>query len=510
MALSKEQFSELRQKGLTVDQIVEFEKRQNKQPSASTARQQPQLGTMEGFLDPFKQTGIGIAKGAGKLALGVGTLGRTLQEGVARIAGKDLAETSIFDVGSEQRTQVDEALKADTTGQKIGSTLTEIGATMIPAGAATKSLKGLGFARNVLGQAAMGGAIGTVQGGGDIDRDTAIGAAVGGGIPVVGAGLRYGGNVLKGLAGFTTGTGSEVIEQVVNNPRAALAGASADDVTSLKSTASAIRNGIKTIKRNAGDDFAAMTSEHTEQLSKDGFKNLTDDFFKEIDTFDFVDEKDLAKIKDVINANDDYSAQGINKLASKISKFYKGTANSQDRDFVVSRLNRSIRDWVGKQVPEIAEANAKYADKMDLIEQMDALFKVRGSVDDRLGMQKTAEAVSRLFNANKTIAREGVEELERELGINVLGREAGRQLVSGVQTKFQAGSGDTVRELGRAFIPPQLILRAAAGTGLAKEAIEQRLSTLSPAAQASAIEFLTSLYGEGEGQEETRSQTMTQ
>lgn len=494
MALSKEQFLELRKKGFTPQQIADFEKRQA--PVTTEKADEVKLWDTRGFKAGF----TGIGKGLGKLALGVGTLGRTIQEGVGRAVGVDLPETSIFDIGSEQRKKAEEAIAYNKPGEKIAGTITEIGATMFPAGAATKSLKGLSFARQMFGQGVTGGTIGTIQGGGDIDRDTALGAGLAVTFPVAGKAFAYGGNVLKGLAGFSTGTGSEVIEQVVKSPRAALVASKADDVTNLKETATAIREGVKIIKSNAGDDFAKMTSSHTEQLSKQGFKELTDDFFKEVDQFDFIDEKELAKIKAVVAQNDDYSAQGINKLASTISKFYKGTPSAQDRDFVISRLNRSIRDWVGKQVPEIAEANAKYADKMDLIEQMDALFKVRGSIDDRLGMQRTAEAVSRLFNANRTIARQGVEELESELGINVLGREAGRQLMSGVQTKFQAGSGDTVREVGRALIPPKLVLRLAAGTGLAKEAIENKMSILDPAARATAIELLTDLFGEGEGQ----------
>lgn len=495
MALTKEQFLELRKKGLTPKQIADFEAGRKPSNAAST-KQSVKLWDTSGFTSGAK----GIAKGVGKLALGVGTIGRTLQEGAARLAGKDLAENSMFDIGSTQRAQAEETLRAKNTGEKISSFITEVGATAIPSGAALKATSGLSFARAMLGRGAIGAVTGTVQGGGDIDRDTALGAATEVAFPLAGKAINYGGKVLKSLAGLSTGTGSDVIEQVVKSPRAALAGGSDDSVAALRKTATAIREGSKQLRQKAGDEFATLTKNHTEQLSKADFDKLVADYLDDFDSSTFIDTKNIDKVRGVVQSWDDYSAQGLNKLASKISKFYTGSAASTDTDRLVSGLNRTIRNWIGEQIPEIAEANARYADKMDLIEQMDALFKLRGSVDDRLGMQKTAEAISRLFNANKDIAREGVEELQKELGVDILGREAGRQLVSGVTTKFQAGATDGVVGVTRAFIPPSLVLRLAAGTGIAKEAIEQRLSVIEPTLRSAVLEVLTDLLGEGEGQ----------
>lgn len=448
----------------------------------------------------FKAGFTGIGKGIGKVALGVGTLGRSLQEGVARLAGKDLAETSIFDVGSEQRQQANQALAYNKPGEKIAGTITEIGATMLPSGAAYKATQGLGFAAKLFGRSATGALTGTIQGGGEVGKDTLIGAGTEAAFPLAGKAIGYGGNVLKGLAGLISGKGGDVIEQVIKTPRAALAGGKGEAPAVLRETATTIRTGIKTLSKKAGDEFASLTSGHTEQLNKKEFNTLVNNFLKDVNETSFIETSKLNKIKDVVKTWDDYSAQGINKLASKLSKFYSGSANAVDTDRVVSGLNRTIRDWVGKQVPDIAEANAKYANKMDLIEQMDAIFKTKGSVDDRLGMQKTAEAIGRLFNANKDIAREGVEELEKELGINVLGKEAGRQLVDGV-TRSQGAIGDFATGVSKALIPPKLVLQLTASTGIAKEAIESRLNTLSPAARATTIEVLTDLFGTGETQD---------
>lgn len=507
MALTKEQFMELRNKGLSIDQIKRFEAGEQPNSSQPTSNKQdrPQLGTMEGFTDPFKQTGIGIAKGAGKLALGVGTLGRTMQEGVARLAGKDLKETSVFDVGSEKRVKADEALKGDTTGQKIGSTLTEIGSTILPSSTAYKATKGLGFAAKILLRGGSGAITGTVQGGGDIDRDTAIGVASETLIPgAVKQTIKIGGGVLKRLASVGGGTGTDVIEQVLKSPKAALASSKLDDTTSLKQTSTAIRSGIKTLKEKAGQEFDTLTSKVTKPLDGKVIKETALKYIDDMEASSFkIDSGDMDKLRKVVQNWNDFSPKGINGMASKISDFYSGSANAVPEDRIISGLNRTIRDWVGKQVPEIAEANAKYADKMDLIEQMNAIFKLKGNVDSRLGLQNTATAVSRLFNANKGVVREGVEELQKELGIDVLGGEAGRQLGGQAITRFQVADGAT--GVARSFIPQSAILKLTAATGLAKNAIESRLDSLEPVARATVIEVLTDLLGEGGGQDQPQT-----
>lgn len=507
MALTKEQFQELRKKGLTPQQIADFEK--GKKPTAPVTQTQttrPRIGTWEGFVDPFKNTAVGIGKGIGKLGLGVGTIGRGIQRGVAGAVGVDMQENSIFDTQSTQRAQAEEALRPKNTGEAVSRFLTEVGATALPSGAVMKATKGLGFARAMLGRGVIGGATGTVQGGGDIDRDTAIGAVSEIAFPVAGKLINYGGDVLKGFAGLVSGKGSDVVEQVIKTPRAALEGGRTAGIEGLKETATAIREGVKLVQKNAGTAFEEATKGYTTPLSKKAFKEVTEEFFSEIDNSTFIAPEKINKLKTVVDTWTDYSPQGLNKLGSKISKFYSGSDSAADIDRVISGLNRTIRGWVGNQVPEIAEANAKYADKMDLLEQMEAIFRTKGAVDDRLGLQKTAESVSRLFNANRDIAREGVEELERELGINVLGREAGRQLVDGV-TRSRGAIGDAALGVAKAVIPPQALLQITARTGLAREAILSRINTIEPIARATVIEVLTDLFGEGE--QTTPDQTQT-
>lgn len=493
MALTQEQFEALRKQGLSIEQIAKFE---SGQKPATTTPKQPES------TNPFVDTAIGLAKSVGRTALSVGTIGRSIQQALPEplrgIPGSGKTEgQSAFDPSSQSRMNVEEALAPSNQAQKTAGFVGDVATIAAPSMATQKALSGVGIMSRVLGRAGVGGFSGTIQGGGEISAETGIGAAVEVASPVVGVAARYGGNVLKGLAGLVTGKGSDVIEQVLKTPEAALEGGRASGTEGLKESARIIRQGVKTLQKQAGEQFEQLTKDHTEQLSKDNFTTLVDDFFAGVDEDNLIKPQGLDELKSVVAEWDDYSAQGINKLASKLSKFYKGTVANQDIDAIISRLNRTVRNWVGEQVPEIAQANRMYADKMDLIEQMDAIFRLRGSVDDRLGLQKTAESIGRLFNANKDLAREGVEELEKELGINVLGREAGRQLVDGV-TRSQGAIGDAVTGVAKALVPPRLVLELTARTGMAKEVIESRLSTIAPAARGVVIEVLTDLFQTGD------------
>jgi len=495
MALTKEQFLELRKKGLTPQQIADFEA--GNKPSAAPVAE-PEMRESR----PIRDTFTGLAKSAGKIALGVGTIGRTIQKAVGINASGE--EDSALDMSSSARANVNETLRAKSKAERTAMFVGDVAATAVPSGAAYKATKGLGFAMQMLGRGGIGAVSGTVQGGGDFDRDTALGAATEIAFPVAGKVLGYGGNVLKGLAGLVSGKGSDVIEQVIKTPRAAIEGGELVGSQGLRESATSIREGVKALKKKAGAEFETLVSPYTKPIGKNKLLEVAGGYLDDVNESSFIDTNKLDKLKNVVNTWEDTSPKGINQLASKISKFYTGSDANKDIDAVVAGLNRRIRDFIGEQVPDIAEANMKYADKMDLIDQMDAIFRTKGSVESRLGMQKTAEAVARLFNANKDIAREGVEEIERELGINILGKEAGRQLIDGV-SRSQSAIGDFATGISRALIPPKLLLQVAARTGIAKNAVESRLDVLDPAARAVVIEVLTDLFGEGEKEDQPQS-----
>jgi hypothetical protein len=510
MALTKEQFLELRAKGLTPQQIASFERGEKPttpKPAGPTMRESA----------PIRDTFTGLAKSVGKVGLGIGTLGRGIQRIVTpkALEAKMMGRDSIFDIGGEKRAQADEFLRPKSQAEKTSMFVGDVAATAIPSSAVYKATKGIGFATQLLGRGGVGALSGTIQGGGDIDRDTAIGAATEVAFPVAGKVLGYGGNVLKGLAGLVSGKGSDVIEQVMKTPRAALEGGQLTGVAGLKESAVSVRQGVKELGKKANTEYAELVAKAgVKELPKDDIvrgmsdrlvdladARMTKEGLKFVDTpFTEIEETQLRKVFNNINTWDDFTPDGVNSLARKISRFRRGSADSANFDRVIDTLKRDLRTYVGKVAPTIKEANEKYADKMDLLDQLDNILKTDGAVTSREGIQKTSEAIGRLFNANKDIAREGVEEIERELGINILGKEAGRQLVDGV-SRSQSAIGDFATGISRAIIPPKLLLQVTARTGIAKDAIESRLDVLDPTARAVVIEVLTDLFGEGERQD---------
>lgn len=550
MALTKEQFLELRKKGLSVEQITRFEAGET--PETSTIppepNSRPKLGTWDGFFDPFKQTGLGIAKGAGKLALGVGTIGRTIQEGVGRVAGVDLAETSIFDTGSEARSRADEALKADTTGQKIASTITEIGATIAPSSAAVKATSGLGFAKAMLGRAGTGATVGTIQGGGDIDRDTAIGAVAETAFPVVGKTLSFGSKVIKNAAAGISGKGTNVIDEILQNPQAAREGLRG--VASRADDAATIRKSVSNIAKAASDEFAeslealpkrlgrspkvlqaggATTIKvdgNTYKLSLKGLKSQMTQSMRQFDvkvdprkkTFDFTEapldraeEGRLREVFDVVQSWKDTSPAGLHRLSRKISNYRRSGEQSAELNAIVDRLSTSVHKYIGKRIPAAQSMLDDYSKAQDTIEVFNKEFATKGRLvggtADRIGTEKK---VGNLFSGEKTT---GTKYLETYVpgGQNIPAREAGRLMAEDI-TRSGASIGDFLRTAVNTVISPKTVGEFTALTGIAVEKAApmlNRLKDMEPVARAATIEFLTDLLGEGEGQNQSQTTTQT-
>ena len=284
------------------------------------------------------------------------------------------------------------------------------------------------------------------------------------------------------------------------------------DEAALKETSTAVRSGVKTLRQNASEEYGQLVKPVSGKLDRSKLLKATDDIF--VDQADAritkeglditntplndVEERQLQKIYNVIDTWDDFTPQGVNTLATRISRFRRGSDDSQNFDRIVDEVRRTVRTQVGDQYPEIAEANANFAARMDLIDDLDSILKTRGAVDSQQGIRETSQRVARLFNSNKELSREAVESLEKELGIDVLGVEAGRRL-SDNASLFQVGAQDSAMGLVRSAIPRSVIGNIVVQTGKSQQAVEAALagslSGLEPTAQAAVVETLVNLYG---------------
>lgn len=126
MALNKEQFLQLRQQGLSVDQIVEFEKKQKPGVIAQKEEVRPK-GTLGN-----------IAYGAGKGILSTATsLGQLALKGYTLLPGEQPLAKQAIETGEKFK----EKLKPTTTAQKVGFVGEQIAEMFIPTGLGAKGLQ---------------------------------------------------------------------------------------------------------------------------------------------------------------------------------------------------------------------------------------------------------------------------------------------------------------------------------------------------------------------------------
>lgn len=486
----------------------------------------PEMNT-QADTDPFLlNVGQGVAKSAGDTVFGLGKIGRGIQRGVSKVGDAALGrfnplrirEGGVFDEGSESNQAAQNLLERDTAGEKIGGFAGDVAQFAVPASRVGTAARSAGLSRpaTIGAQAVTSGGVATAQEG-ELGRESAIAAGTEAAFPVVGRLARpfvnYGKGVLKGLAGTISGTGGDVVERAFTNPSAARQGLTASDEEALKTTARTVRQGVKDLKKKAGNEYSELVSSVDINLKSKPLKDkLKQQFVEEADAvptkdglsfgnspFADSEERLLQKANNVIEEWSDFSAEGVNRLATRLNRFRRGTQDAANFDRVIDQLRRTTREYVGEQVPSIREANEKFAAKMDLIDELDSILKTQGAVESRQGLRETSQRIARLFNANKELSREAVEELEKEIGVDTLAIEAGRQL-SDEASMFQLGAQGDVMSLVRSFIPRRVIGEMVTRSGQTYEAAEQllgeNLSRLDATSRGVVIDMLTDLFGE--------------
>jgi len=300
--------------------------------------------------------------------------------------------------------------------------------------------------------------------------------------------IRFLKGSLKRIGAAISGSGLETIDEVIKNPEQALRGLKGDQTKILKQATKAVRKNINTIHKEAikayGDDLANIQKQFSERgevikLTKQGIKsNLTSQLRKfgvEVNpakkTFDFLEspftgseESILKKAFGYVDDWADLSPTGLNSLAVKLSRLRKAGIQSPQLNSVIDSMVRGTRKYIGSRIPEIAEMNAAYADKMGFIEALRNELSAKGATENVRGMIQTSKKIGTIFGNNKELARELVEKLE--VGGELLAVEAGRQVARPV-----TGASVSLKYLLQAIIPPKLVGEIAAFSGLAQRKI---------------------------------------
>lgn len=123
----------------------------------------------------------GLGKSIGGTALGMGTLGRSIQGGISRagdaILGKYnpfvMGGPSVFDRGSAANTRAQELVAADTGAEKVGKFVGDTLQFAVPGSYATKATAGMGLATRMAAQGLVGAGVQAAKTG-DIGKDELI------------------------------------------------------------------------------------------------------------------------------------------------------------------------------------------------------------------------------------------------------------------------------------------------------------------------------------------------
>lgn len=150
MALDPKQFEELKKQLEKKRQRLGDEEYAAFLERANQSTQEEMSTDNDGFL---VDTAQGLAKSAGDIAMGAGSIGRKIQTGISKVGEKvfgkynpfQSGEPAVFDEGSTANVKARELLKRDTAGEKFGGFVGDVASYALPGGAVTKATKGMGF-----------------------------------------------------------------------------------------------------------------------------------------------------------------------------------------------------------------------------------------------------------------------------------------------------------------------------------------------------------------------------
>ena len=475
--------------------------------------------------------GVGIGKSIGNTVVGVAELGNKIIDKVDKPVVEALGGTYQSPLSQQEIQEARSIFNPLNKAEKVGNTIGSIAQYLVPSVGAEKAelaiaTKFPNIYANLFGklgtkaitQGATNAGAELIMSGGDTKKAAETGLITGA-IPVVGAGIKPAANLVGGAlkrgAGVITGKGTNVIDQIVSNPRAAIEGLSQKPMETLTKDYTQIKNAIRGVseaaKKEYGDTLkkigevvtTPIKSAKTEALAiidNSGVK-LTKQGGKKVLDFSGTplspnEENIVTKVYNTISGNKDLSANGVENLAQKLQKFVRGSEDSKQVDTIVKGAIKALRDSVAKEAEKLgytegANLARNYAIAQDKLDVYEKLFAVTdGKLSTELEKTNATKKLTNLLSGEKTIEGEKL----KELGVSdVLSREAGRTMREGV-TRASASLGDFISGAINTVIPPKTIGYIAAYTGLSLEKaalLAKELAPLNSVAKAAILEAIS-------------------
>lgn len=488
----------------------------------------------------------GFLEKAGKTALDVGIgAGKGAAETLSNIGGGIMEAVTL---GKAETESGKEFFEPKSKAQAFGKGAERIAEFILPSGRVTQATKALPFLSRLAVRTLSDMGILTAQEG---EFEPVEQGVISVASQVVPGGLKLGskwlGNIFKRGAGILSGKGTEVIEEVLKSPEAAEAGLKGDSVSLLRTASKHLVDYIKTTAKEARDLYGNTLEEIEKNYDTviSGFKsvegkvgskvmqlihpskgttiikdpegnrfNLSLNSLKSAITtglkefkvegstnkgFDFTNSSLTSQEENLINRAlerfqswTDITPTGLNRLRQIIGGFARPESVSLKRaNAILLKWSGAINDYLAERVPGISDMNAQFKNTQQFLEQLQSIL---GQVEGKPSSPKLVDDVSRkialLFNANKQIARDVITGIPG--GIEILGKEAGRQLKEGI-SRASASIGDKFIGLIQTVVPPESIAKFtvwSAKQGKRLEPLVKLLEKLEPAARGMIIRTL--------------------
>lgn len=305
---------------------------------------------------------------------------------------------------------------------------------------------------------------------------------------------RFVGGVAKRVGSSFSGIGSEVLDEIIKNPKLAKEGMKMEATDAILKNAKEsvsiladyeqrmrteyaeamkslpqVNVDTPTVKTSILDKISSLLKDRKVNIGAEGLD------FSKSRFADPGDEKRISAIFNEIQEIADATPQALNVTKQRIREFRK--TSSPDNKIFNNFVDTAV-GIVDKQInefgPEIANINKKFSGKADIA---DAMRKELGSLESaknisRADLIKVQKRISTLFTKGK----EPVRELFRDLGAeDVIARQAGteiRRVNEGQSSKIS----DAIMNVVRASGIPKVVGRSALSYGQVKSVVDKVIS----------------------------------
>ena len=380
------------------------------------SRQQPQAEPEKSYgLGRIATADSGLTFGLGRKAGGlINAIGSYPVDRIAEAMGKENTPSfwdryhEVVDPAVQAKEEYAKDKPVEATALELGSAIAnpvnKLGVGFIG--------KGVGLGSKALRSAGVGAGVGSLAGAGSVENveevpqkvveGAGLGGAVGGAIPLAGAGLKLGGKALKQIVGRTTGAGDVAIADAFNAGKTGNSGFLAKmrenvDAENLEKKIQSNFDKIKKARAMTYEDDITRLKQATygKKMDIDPVVNDVKTILKEVEGTnpDLVDgemarvvEKTKKFVKSVAKKPESQDLDGLDRLKRAIQGI--STKEGTPADAVKTQLSRSVENQIVRQSPQYRKIMDTYARDSEVIDDLKKVFSLNRNSNSETVLRK--------------------------------------------------------------------------------------------------------------------------